>query len=451
MPPCASVFLLQSGAQKPIGHRAHRLAMGLSAQIRLAAVQGNRVRFPKRGREAVVAALAWKLEEPMHKPSGDYRKVGPKDGVLAKAMTWLPRWASPLFFATVGVPTFLATLYFGVIASDVYVSEARYIVRSQGKQAPVGIASLLAGAETSGLSGNAMNALADYAISRDAMLALNRNGRLETAFTRPEIDPFSRMSPLFGTPTREDMFDYYADHVAVSLENQSAITTLVVKAYRPEDAQWINARLLELGEQLVNRLNERSRTDLVRYAQQEVELAKREARNAAVALAAFRNRQAVIDPEKQASVSLQMISKLQDEVIQTRTQLVQMRAFTPANPQIPVLASRIASLDRQIDMEMAKIAGGKGSLAAKTAEFTRLSVEAQYADKLLTNALISLQNANNDARRQQAYVERIVQPHMPDKAREPRRLRSILSVFALGMVAWGVLSLLFSAMREHDL
>ncbi|WP_353216111.1 hypothetical protein [Sandarakinorhabdus sp.] len=387
----------------------------------------------------------------MHKPTGQFRTVTADAGMLGAVRRVLPRWASPLFFATVGVPTLLAVLYFGFVASDVYVSESRYIVRSQGKQAPTGIASLLAGADGSSLSGGAMNALADYALSRDAMQALDQQGRLMAAYTRPEIDLFNRLAPPFGTASREDVYAYYAEHVAVSLESQSSITTLVVKAYRPEDAQWINARLLDLGEALVNRLNDRSRTDLVRYARQEVEDAKREARNAAFALAAYRNRQAVIDPEKQANVSLQMISKLQDEVIQTRTQLVQTRAFTPANPQIPVLVSRIGSLDQQIDLEMAKIAGGKGSLAAKSAEFTRLSVEAEYADKLLTNALVSLQNANNDARRQQSYVERIVQPSQPDEAREPKRLRSILSVFALGIAAWGVLSLLFSAMREHDL
>jgi capsular polysaccharide transport system permease protein len=100
---------------------------------------------------------------------------------------------------------------------------------------------------------------------------------------------------------------------------------------------------------------------------------------------------------------------------------------------------------------MLKVAGGKGSLAAKSAEYSRLVVEAEYAEKLLTNALVSLQNASNEARRQQAYVERIVQPNLPDKATQPRRIRGILSVFVLGLAAWGVLSLLFSAMREHKL
>lgn len=363
----------------------------------------------------------------------------------------LPGWMSPLFLVTVFVPTLLAIFYYGLIASDVYVSESRYIVRTQGKQMQSGLASLLVGSDGGSLSGNAQTALAEYALSRDAMAALNEKGQLSQAFSRPEIDMFSGISPLGGEVTNEDLFKYFTKHVALGQESQSSITTMVVRAYTPQDAQWINARLLELGEQLVNRLNERSRVDLVRYAREEVEAAKRESRNAAFALAEYRNKFGVIDPEKQASLSLQMISKLQDEVILSKTQLTQMRAFTPRNPQIPVLRERISTLEREIDAEMLKVAGGQGSLAAKSAEYTRLAVEAEYAEKLLANALVSLQTASNDARRQQAYVERIVQPNLPDEATEPRRFRGILSVLVLGLAVWGVLSLLFSAMREHNL
>lgn len=387
----------------------------------------------------------------MHDRVSNGRGGADSPGWLVRWMAYLPTWASPLFLMTVAIPTFVASLYFGLIAADVYISESRYVVRTQGKQAPTGLASLLAGAEIGGLGSSAMSAVADYAVSRDAVAALDRNGQLTQIFTRPEIDIVNKLSPLGLETTREDLFDQFTDHVGVEQETTSSITTLTVRAYRPEDARWINERLLQQGEALVNRLNERSRNDLVRFAQQEVEEAKRDSRNAALALAAFRNRQVVIDPEKQAGVSLQMISKLQDEVILSRTQLVQMRAFTPSNPQVPVLVSRIASLQRQIDEEMAKIAGGKGSLAGKSAEYTRLALEAEFAEKLLANALITLQNAENDARRQQAYVERIVQPGLPDEAREPRRLRSIFAVFAFGMILWGVLGLLLSGVREHEL
>lgn len=372
-------------------------------------------------------------------------------GLLERAWEKLRNWLSPLFLLTVLVPTGVAVVYYSFIASDIYISESRYVVRTEGRQPPAGLASLLAGAGGGDLGGSAMSAVAEYAVSRDAMQALNKDGRLAEAYSRPEIDMFNRPSFGLGGGSSEDLYDHFQRHVAISAENQSSITTLVVKAYNPADAQWINAKLLELGENLVNRLNERSRTDLVRYAEQEVEAAKLQSSKAASMLAEFRNRYGIIDPEQQAEVSLTMVSKLQDEVIQTKAQLSQLRTFAPNNPQIPVLRNRVATFEGEIEEELRKIAGGRSSLAAKSAEYTRLSLEAEYADKLLANAMASLQNANNEARRQQAYVERIVEPNKPDEAKEPRRLRGIFSVFALGLAAWGVLSLLLSAMREHKL
>lgn len=374
-------------------------------------------------------------------------KLGRIGGLVSRRL----RRASPLFILCVLIPTTLATIYYGLIASDVYISESRYIVRTQGKQATTGLASLLAGSDLGGFSGNAMSALGDYALSRDAMNALNEKGQLEHIYSRPGIDAFDRLSLFGGRTSKEHLFEYFTNHVDLNSDNQTAIAKMMVRAYRPEDARWINEQLLELGEGLVNRLNSRSQADLVRYSKQEVERTKEEARRASLALAEYRNNHAVIDPEKQATISLQAISKLQDEMIQTKTQLIQLRAYTPQNPQIPILQTREQSLDNEIHNEMQKIAGGKGSLAAQTAEYTRLSLEAEFAGKLLANALLSLQNANNDALRQQVYVERIVQPNLPDKAMQPRRLRGIFSVFVLGLVAWGLLTMLVSALREHNL
>jgi capsular polysaccharide transport system permease protein len=57
--------------------------------------------------------------------------------------------------------------------------------------------------------------------------------------------------------------------------------------------------------------------------------------------------------------------------------------------------------------------------------------------------------ARAEAQKKQLYLERIVQPNLPDHNLEPHRLRSILMVFVLSLVAWGVLGLLITAIREH--
>ena len=43
-----------------------------------------------------------------------------------------------------------------------------------------------------------------------------------------------------------------------------------------------------------------------------------------------------------------------------------------------------------------------------------------------------------------------VQPSLPDKAMEPRRLRSVVTIFLLGLIFWGVSSLVIAAIREHS-
>ncbi|MEI7825099.1 MAG: hypothetical protein WCI01_07355, partial [Chlorobiaceae bacterium] len=61
----------------------------------------------------------------------------------------------------------------------------------------------------------------------------------------------------------------------------------------------------------------------------------------------------------------------------------------------------------------------------------------------------SLEQARNEAQRQQLYLERIVQPNTPDIAIEPQRLKAILTIFVVGLLVWGILSLLVAGVREH--
>jgi capsular polysaccharide transport system permease protein len=68
----------------------------------------------------------------------------------------------------------------------------------------------------------------------------------------------------------------------------------------------------------------------------------------------------------------------------------------------------------------------------------------------LAAAQANLDNVRSEAQRQQVYLERIAQPSLPDKAQEPRRLRSVLATLMMGLVTWGVLGLLLAGVREHQ-
>lgn len=354
-----------------------------------------------------------------------------------------------LFALTVAIPTSLAIIYYGLIASDVYISEAHFVVRSPEKQSSVGLGGLLSSV-ASGFSKSLddTHSVHDFMHSRDAMLDVNKTLPLRDVYGHS--DWFGRFNPLGLDDSNEALHRYYQKRVSIALDSTSSISILHVRAYSAEDAVRINERLLTIGEGLINKLNERGRQDLIQFASKEVNAAEDRSKTAAKTLSDYRTLKGVVDPEKQSSIQLQQISKMQDELIVTRTQLAQVESLSPENPQIPALRNRIASIQGEILSETNKVAGGNSSLARKAAEYQRLALDREFADKQLASAMVSLEQARNDAQRKQLYLERIVQASKPDVAVEPKRLRSIFSTFILGLVAYGILSMLFAGVREHQ-
>jgi capsular polysaccharide transport system permease protein len=102
-----------------------------------------------------------------------------------------------------------------------------------------------------------------------------------------------------------------------------------------------------------------------------------------------------------------------------------------------------------MDEQSAKVVGRDASLSAQAPEYDRLVLEKGFADRQLGSSLAALETARNEAQRKQLYLERLVQPSLPDVATEPRRLRTVLMVFVVGLVLWGVASMVIAGIREH--
>jgi capsular polysaccharide transport system permease protein len=208
--------------------------------------------------------------------------------------TWLKK--NIVLLLTVITPTFAAVLYYAFIASDVYISESRFLVRSPQHPTQGGfVGQLLQG---SGITHSQDDAYSvhDYILSRDALRELDAKAEVRKAFNSKQVDPINRFPGLFRDDSFEKLYRYYGKHVGVEYDTASSITTLTVAAFTAQDAQRINDQLLRVSERLVNTLNERSRQDLIRYAADEVKIANDKATAAAVAMFEYRSKHAVFEP-----------------------------------------------------------------------------------------------------------------------------------------------------------
>ncbi|HEX4332713.1 MAG TPA: capsule biosynthesis protein [Usitatibacter sp.] len=363
-------------------------------------------------------------------------------------MTWLRR--HPLFLVIVAIPTLAALIYYGLIASDVYVSESRFVVRTPQPPLQAGLMGALLQGSPLGRSQDDAYSIHDYMLSRDALHAVDASLGVRRIYSDPHADFIDRFpGPAWWDDSFEALHRYWQKRVSVDFDNASSITVLRVRAFNAADAQRINDMLLQLAEKLVNDLNDRSRNDLIRFASGEVKVAEDRMKDAAAKLSSFRGKQALYEPDRQASLQLQGVAKINEELLSTEAQIAQLRQLSPNNPQIPSLVIKAETLRRGAAAENAKVTGGSGSFSSRAPDFERLALERTFADRQLATALAALETARSDAQRKQLYLERLVLPNLPDDALEPRRIRSILTILVLSLITWGVVSLLVASIREH--
>lgn len=350
----------------------------------------------------------------------------------------------------VGVPTLLALLYYGLIASDVYVSESRFVIKSpsqKGMQTST-LASLI---QTTGFSAGKEQTqeVLEYIRSRDALNDLALTVNVRDKYSNRGADFLSRFPHPFEEATIENLYRYYRSMTSAGLDAETGMAVLDVRAFRPEDAYVINARLLDLSETLVNQLNQRAEGRAIAESERRVRAAEGRVRNARLQLSAYRNRQELLDPAKQATGVIEVSNRLVTEQAAAQAQLSLMLRTVPRHPSIPALRSRIRAIGNEIAAQNSRAVGNPNSIASKLGAYQELELEEKFAAETLTAANANLEQARVEAQKQQFYLERVVEPNKPDMALLPGRLKSILIVFVASLCLYFIGWMLVVGILEH--
>lgn len=348
------------------------------------------------------------------------------------------------------VPMTLATVYYLFIAADIYETEARFVVRSASATSGLGSIGAVLPSASIGRSSDDTHSVNAYMVSRDSVDRLVKETGFLQMLAVPEADFLSRFPRPFESTTRERLMKRLSDFISVSYDSTAGISTLRVRAFRPEHAQQLAVALEKNAEELINRLNERARADAIQFAADVVQKAEHRVAQSQQRIAEFRRRELVFDPARQSTAALDLLSKMNGELAQLKAALAEATTVAPSGPQVTALKGKVQALEEQIKQQLHLITGGPDSLAPKLARYEQLTLERELATKSLTSALLSLENARLEAQRQHLYLERVVTPTLSDQPRYPARLASLAFIlFVLGCI-YVTLSWLREVVMEHD-
>ncbi|MFM2119166.1 MAG: hypothetical protein RL722_634 [Pseudomonadota bacterium] len=355
-----------------------------------------------------------------------------------------------LLLGLVVLSTLLAALYWLVLASDRFVSEAHVIVQRTdlGSTGLSDLTSLLSGASGGGGRADQL-LLRDYLQSADLLRKLDARLQLRQHYAHATHDLLSRHWQV--NDHFEAFHQYMRGRISVEIDEYAGVLVIRAQAYEPGLAQSLNRELVKEGELFLNELGRNLARDQVDFLERQVAQMQERALQARAAVVDFQNDKGMASPEAEAKALVGIIAKLEGTRTELQTQRNALQSYlVPDHPNVVMLDQQLAAINRQIAAENARLAAPKGSTLNRTVEqIQRLEMEAVFAQDVYRTGLVALEKGRFEAARNIKKVSVLLAPTHPEAALEPRRFYnafvSLLLALALGSIAY----LSIAIVRDH--
>ncbi|MBS7671196.1 hypothetical protein [Croceicoccus gelatinilyticus] len=352
--------------------------------------------------------------------------------------------ASPLLSGAI-VVTLLAAIYWLLIATPRYVSQAHVIVQNTdlGASAPTDLASALI--DGAGNSDDQL-LLRDYLLSVGMMQKLDEELDLRTHWSQSWIDPFSKL--WFGY-TDEDLHEYYLKRITVEYDEYNGVLVISSEAFDPETAQAITSHMVRDGGAFMNEMAQGLALEQVAFLETQVQRLGDRAMAERQAVTNYQNRNGLVSPEQSAQALTAIIADLERQRSELKIELSSMGAYLVADhPSLVEIRQQIAAVDRQIIQERQRLTGGE-RLNSQVEEFQQLQLKAEFAQNLYRTALTALEQGRVEGGRTIKAMSVIQPPTMPGEAIRPARLYNTFLVALVAFLLAGLAHLIVAVIRDH--
>ncbi len=342
------------------------------------------------------------------------------------------------------VPVLIAVSYFGLIASDRYVSESSVVLRSGSPS----VSSMVLGGLLPVGNSDTQDVLvvSDYIRSMEMARHLGEKFALRDHYSDRNIDFVSRLT---ANATDEEFLDYLRTMISVKYEETSSIISITIKAFTPEVSRDINREVIARSELLINRLSDRIVEDTLVQARLEVDNAVSNAREISNRLSAFANNNGSINPGTDASSIVGLIAALEAKLAETRALYTEKSAYMRStSTEMRALTNRMNGIETELRRERSRLSAEQG-VGSAIEKFKPLLVEEELGRQRYAAALQAFESARAESQTKKRYLATFVQPSLPTSSTEPDRLIDAVSTILLSLLLYSIFALFRAAIKEH--
>lgn len=342
------------------------------------------------------------------------------------------------------VPILIAVSYFGLVASDRFVSESSVVLRS-GSPSPSNL--VLGGLLPVGNPDTQdVIVVSDYMLSMEMARHLDLQFSLREHYAEKDIDFISR---LIANSTDEEYHDYILGMISVKYEETSSIISITTKAFTPEMAQDVNREIIAHSELLINRLSDRIVEDTLKQARKEVDDAVVNARDISGKLSRFTSDNDSINPGTDASSISGLIGAMEAKLAETRALYTEKAAYMrESSAEVRALINRINALETELQRERSRLSAEQG-VGTAIEKYKPLLVEEELGRQRYAAALQAFETARAESQTKKRYLATFVQPSLPSSSTEPDRIFDTISTISLSLLLYATFALFRASIREH--
>nr|WP_312825313.1 hypothetical protein [Acinetobacter oleivorans] len=341
----------------------------------------------------------------------------------------------------------VAVIYFGLIASDRYVSRAELVVKQadQIKMLPDALSMLGIG----GSNHEDILLIQDYLKSPDLLSKLDKELGLKAHYQSHKVDYFSRLP---ADVSREQFIEYYRNHLTLRLDDISGVLTIEFQAFDPAYGQRVVGLMLKESEGFINKLGHQVALEQLAFVEKEVDRAYQRVQDEKAKVLAFQNSHQLISPESTSTARLGVVSQIEGELARQQAQLKQLQSYMKETaPAVISVKARVEALTEQLEQEKARLTGtDKDAMNEVTASYMDVKTQATLAADLYKSGLISLEQARVEAYRKLKHLLVVSQPTLAEDAEYPRRLYNLATIGVLLCLLYGLIIMGLATLREHQ-
>ena len=343
---------------------------------------------------------------------------------------------------------FMAFVYWSLIASNRYVSEANVVLESPQLGAPtLNFESLLTGASGSGRAD--MLLLRDYLQSVDMLNFLQKHLDIRQHYSQSNIDRISRLSSA-DIPV-EKFHKYFLKRVDITLDEYAQVLRIRVQAFDPATAQAIALMMLESGEAHMNEMGRRLANEQMRFLETQVEQLQLRLDQTISDLIDYQNESGLVSPQGTVESISAVVAGLESQLATLSARRSAMLSFqSPRSPEVLRIDSEIKAINEQIIQERSRMAQSSGdALNVLTSEYQALELKVQFARESYFAALMALENTRIEAARKLKQVSVLQSPTFAEYSVEPRRVYNITVFFILTLFAALIAHMMVLIIKDH--